>query len=140
MSLLDVLVVGAGPTGLVAAAELRRYGLSVRLVDKLSARSPLSRALGVQARSLEILDEMGCAEELISKGLPLGGVTLYSGTDPIASLNFDELITACWKPVMGAATGATTKSTVLKIAWQVVTNDKSTVPFDFCVSNVRALQ
>jgi hypothetical protein len=53
---------------------------------------------------------------------------------------FEDLITACWKPVMGAATAATTKSSVLKIAWQVVTNSSSTVPFDFCISNVRALQ
>ena len=56
------------------------------------------------------------------------------------SFMFEDLITACWKPVAGAATGATAKSNVLKIAWQVVTNDKSTVPFDFCVKNVRALQ
>jgi len=75
---------------------------------------------------------------------PSGEFCNVAATKPIKagenSLNFDELITACWKPVMGAATGATTKSTVLKIAWQVVTNDKSTVPFDFCVKNVRALQ
>lgn len=53
--------------------------------------------------------------------------------------NFDELITACWKPVAGAANASSVKATVTKVAWQVVTNDKSTVPFDFCVKNVRAL-
>jgi hypothetical protein len=53
---------------------------------------------------------------------------------------FEDLITQCWKPAAGAATAATTKSMVLKIAWQVVTNDKSTVPFDFCVKDVVAIQ
>lgn len=52
---------------------------------------------------------------------------------------FEDLITSCWKPVAGAPTAAMTKASVLKIAWQVVTNDKSKVPFDFCVSNVRAI-
>lgn len=55
------------------------------------------------------------------------------------SFMFDDLITSCWKPVAGAPTATTTKASVLKIAWQVVTNDKSKVPFDFCVSNVRAI-
>jgi hypothetical protein len=51
----------------------------------------------------------------------------------------DDLIAACWKPAPGAATGATAKSTLVKIAWQVVTNSSATVPFDFCVANLRAI-
>ena len=51
---------------------------------------------------------------------------------------FSDLITQCWKA--GGMTAETGKSNLLKIAWQVVTNDKSTVPFDYCVTNVRALQ
>jgi 2-polyprenyl-6-methoxyphenol hydroxylase-like FAD-dependent oxidoreductase len=91
MSLLDVLVIGAGPTGLVAASELCRYGLSIRLIDKLPERSLLSRALGLQARTLEILDELGCVADLIPRGIQLRGATLHSGTEPIASFSFDEL-------------------------------------------------
>lgn len=75
---------------------------------------------------------------------PSGEFCNVSTTKPIkAGANtfmFDDLITACWKPVMGAATGTTVKGSLIKIAWQVVTNSASTVPFDFCISNVRALQ
>lgn len=53
---------------------------------------------------------------------------------------FEDLIKECWKPTATAANAGSAKSGVIKIAWQVVTNDKGTVPFDFCVNNVRALQ
>lgn len=58
----------------------------------------------------------------------------------VNQFTFDDLITQCWKPAAGAPTASTTKTMVLKIAWQVVTNSSSAVPFDFCVKNVRALQ
>ena len=51
-----------------------------------------------------------------------------------------DLISACWKPVAGAPTGDGAKASLIKIAWQVVTNDKATVPFNFCVSNIRAIK
>ena len=51
---------------------------------------------------------------------------------------FSDLMTQCWKTGGTSAEGA--KSAIVKIAWQVVTNDKSAVPFDYCVANVRALQ
>jgi hypothetical protein len=56
------------------------------------------------------------------------------------SFKFGDLIKECWAPKAGAATGDTAKMDLIKIAWQVVTNDKGTVPFDYCVTNVRALQ
>jgi hypothetical protein len=56
------------------------------------------------------------------------------------SFMFEDLIKECWKPTATAANASTAKAGVIKIAWQVVTNDKSTVPFNFCVSKVRALQ
>lgn len=74
---------------------------------------------------------------------PNGEFCNVSGMKPIkAGANtfmLDDLITACWKPAAGAATASSTKSSMLKIAWQVVTNSASTVPFDFCIANVRAL-
>jgi len=51
---------------------------------------------------------------------------------------FSDLMTQCWKTGGMSAVGA--KSGIIKIAWQVVTNDKSAVPFDYCVKDVRALQ
>ena len=54
------------------------------------------------------------------------------------SFMFSDLMTQCWKAGGTSAEGA--KAGIIKIAWQVVTNDKAAVPFDYCVSNVRALQ
>ena len=67
-STIDVLVVGAGPTGLTLACQLARFGVRFRIVDKAPDRSGESRALGVQARSLEILQTLGLGEALASRG------------------------------------------------------------------------
>src|SRR5215207_4446220 len=64
----DVLVVGAGPTGLVMASELAARGVSGRIIDRAPVRSERSRALVVQARSLELLQKMGVADELVARG------------------------------------------------------------------------
>jgi len=65
-----------------------------------------------------------------------------ASTTPIKAgantVTFEQLVTQCWMAGGTPATGA--KSGLLKISWQVVTNAMSTVPFDFCVANVRALQ
>ncbi|MGZ3457579.1 MAG: FAD-dependent monooxygenase [Archangium sp.] len=66
--MLDALVVGAGPTGLTMASELARHGLSCRLVEQLEAPSLLSRALAVQARTLELFDDFGIADLAVERG------------------------------------------------------------------------
>ena len=65
---IEVLVVGAGPTGLTLAAQLCSFGTSVRIVDRLTNRTQESRALAVQPRSLEILDRLGLADSLVRRG------------------------------------------------------------------------
>ncbi|MFE7132908.1 FAD-dependent monooxygenase [Streptomyces sp. NPDC057638] len=79
----DVLVVGAGPTGLLLAGDLAAAGLLVTLVERRPARvSNLTRSFGVHARTLEVLDARGLADDLIATGHPiyqnrlLGGLTL----------------------------------------------------------------
>jgi len=52
----------------------------------------------------------------------------------------DDLITKCYKPAAGAATASSVKSMMTKIAWQVVTNTTTTVPFDFCIKDVVVIQ
>jgi len=64
----QVLIVGAGPTGLMLAAELARRKVRFRIIDKMLERSPHSRALAVHARSLELLQKLDLANELISAG------------------------------------------------------------------------
>lgn len=65
---VDVLIVGAGPTGLTLAAQLQTFGVSFRIVDRLLDRARESRALAIQARTIEILQGLGIAEQLVSAG------------------------------------------------------------------------
>ena len=65
---VDVLVVGAGPTGLALAAQLQRYGVRFRIVDRALDRVHESRALGVQPRTLEVLAGLGVTDQMIERG------------------------------------------------------------------------
>jgi 2-polyprenyl-6-methoxyphenol hydroxylase-like FAD-dependent oxidoreductase len=76
---LAVLVVGAGPTGLTLAAQVRAFGATVRIVDRQLDRVHESRALAVQPRTLEILRGLGVAEELIARGNDAAWVQLHAG-------------------------------------------------------------
>ncbi|MEV7579616.1 FAD-dependent monooxygenase [Streptomyces erythrochromogenes] len=73
----DVLVVGAGPIGLTAANELRRRGVSCRIVDRLPARLPYAKAVGIQPRTLEIWDRMGIVRAVLDAAVPLRGQLTY---------------------------------------------------------------
>ena len=66
--LVDVLVVGAGPTGLALAAELAAFGVRARLIDRGLDRVHESRALAIQPRTLEVLAGLGVTDELIAGG------------------------------------------------------------------------
>lgn len=74
-----VLVAGAGPTGLTLAHELARRGVPFRLVERLPSPSPLSRALGIHARTLEVFDLMGggIAEAVRERGVAVRGARLH---------------------------------------------------------------
>lgn len=74
---VDVLVVGAGPVGLTAGSELLRRGVRCRVIDKLDARLPFAKAVGVQPRTLEIWDRMGMVREALETAVPLKGQLLY---------------------------------------------------------------
>jgi len=76
---LDVLVVGAGPTGLTLAAQLQAFGATVRIVDRQLDRVHESRALAVQPRTLEVLRGLGVTEELVRRGNDSVWVHLHVG-------------------------------------------------------------
>ncbi|WP_037772926.1 FAD-dependent monooxygenase, partial [Streptomyces pristinaespiralis] len=77
MDRTDVLVVGAGPVGLTAAAELRGRGVTCRLIDRLPGRLPYAKAVGIQPRTLEIWDRMGMAREALAAAAPMRGQLVY---------------------------------------------------------------
>ena len=66
----DVIIVGGGPTGLLLAGDLAATGVSCALLERRTTESNLSRAFGVHARTLELLDARGVADELIATGVP----------------------------------------------------------------------
>jgi 2-polyprenyl-6-methoxyphenol hydroxylase-like FAD-dependent oxidoreductase len=78
----DVLVVGAGPVGLLLAAELSRDGVDVLLIDRLATRSFFSKALGVTSRTLEIFDDLGIAHDAIDVGVWLRGIASFADGAP----------------------------------------------------------
>lgn len=64
----DVLIIGAGPTGLVLALWLAKLGVRVRIIDKTEGPGTTSRALAVQARTLELYSQIGLADAVVAQG------------------------------------------------------------------------
>jgi 2-polyprenyl-6-methoxyphenol hydroxylase-like FAD-dependent oxidoreductase len=91
---VDVLIVGAGPTGLLLASVLARYGISLRLIDKRPHPSQASKALSVFARTLEIFEQLGIAEAAIAKGCPLSDIQLYAQGKSLAQISFQGIDSA----------------------------------------------
>ena len=87
----SVLVVGAGPTGLAMAAELARHGVQCRVIDKARAPSDRSRAIVIQARTLELLSLMQLADDFVMAGHPVHAANIYSNGKRIIHLRFDDL-------------------------------------------------
>ena len=87
----DVLIVGAGPTGLALATTLHRAGVSTLIVDKLETGQNTSRAAVIHAHTLEVLDTIGVSKNLAREGLRVTRFTLRDRDRKLAQLNFDEL-------------------------------------------------
>src|SRR5215472_18602516 len=84
----QVLVVGAGPTGLVLAVELLARGIRTRIIDKGDGVALQPRAIGIHARTLEVLDMMGLAERFIERGQVVRELRWYSKGKHLISLEF----------------------------------------------------
>ncbi|HUR29829.1 MAG TPA: FAD-dependent monooxygenase, partial [Saprospiraceae bacterium] len=74
----DVLVVGAGPTGLMAANQLNRFGVDFIIIDSKSGPTEQSRAIAVTSRSLEIYEQMGLSDEVLANGQRINSFHFFS--------------------------------------------------------------
>src|SRR5882762_6630338 len=72
-----VLIVGAGPTGLVLALWLTRLGIKVRIIDRTAEPGTTSRALAVQARTLEFYHQVGLADDVIAGGVKIANLNFW---------------------------------------------------------------
>ena len=86
-----MLIVGAGPTGLVLALWLTRFGVRVRIIDKLAASGTTSRALAVQARTLEYYQQMGLAQAVVDRGHRIPALNLWVRHNQAARIPLENL-------------------------------------------------
>lgn len=84
----DILIVGAGPTGLTLAHELLRQGIKPRLIEKTPAPSPNTKALGVMARTLELLAPSGITQEMLAQGVKVPIYSVFSQGRQLARFDF----------------------------------------------------
>jgi 2-polyprenyl-6-methoxyphenol hydroxylase-like FAD-dependent oxidoreductase len=87
----DVLVVGAGPVGLVAALFFEQYGVVVKIVDTHQRTTQHSYALAIHPRTMQILEEAGLADALIDAGRKLTKVAYYEGRERRAEIDYSRL-------------------------------------------------
>ena len=87
----SVLIVGAGPTGLVLALWLTRQGVAVRIIDKTAGPGTTSRALAVQARTLELYQQLQLTAAVLARGHQVPGVNLWVKGERRARLPFETV-------------------------------------------------
>src|SRR5687768_13775996 len=87
----DVIIVGAGPTGLALACQFIRYGVDFVILDKKETTTPHSKAIGVQARTLEIYEQIGLADKLIEQGAIAEKARMVVGGEIRGEVEFAEI-------------------------------------------------
>src|SRR5262252_3982635 len=87
----DVLVIGAGPTGLILALWLTKLGVKLRIIDKTAEPGTTSRALAVHARTLELYRQLDLTGDVIARGYKVPAVRLWVKGEPRARVSFDEI-------------------------------------------------
>jgi 2-polyprenyl-6-methoxyphenol hydroxylase-like FAD-dependent oxidoreductase len=76
-SVSEVVVVGAGPTGLMLAGDLARAGVGCTVLERRAEESNLTRAFAVHARTLELLDARGLTDDLVATGVRVGALRVF---------------------------------------------------------------
>src|SRR5882724_13424192 len=91
MTLNNVLIVGAGPTGLVLANWLARLGIPFRIIDKAAEPGTTSRALAVHARTLELYRQLDLSQAVVANGHKVPAINLWVKGKSAARLGFETV-------------------------------------------------
>lgn len=91
MNNLPVLIVGAGPTGLMMACTLARHGITFRIIDKKPERTSASNATWIQTRTIELLDQMGIVDQFTAMGHPCDAINLYTDGKQLSKLSLKHI-------------------------------------------------
>ena len=86
-----VLIVGAGPTGLSMAVNLKRHGIPFRIIDKHVKPVTTSNAIVIQTRTLEMWDDLGFLSDAIARGHLIKQLSVYVQAKKLAAIQFDQL-------------------------------------------------
>src|SRR6266508_3620014 len=87
----DVIIIGAGPTGLSLACQLTRHGIDFVIIDKNEGVTPYSKALGVHARTLEIYEQIGLAVKAVEKGTVAGKVRMLESGSLVGEVDLSNI-------------------------------------------------
>ncbi|MCL9682606.1 FAD-dependent monooxygenase [Legionella maioricensis] len=87
----SVLIAGAGPSGLMMACELARYGVSYRIIDRKKGRTQTTNAAGIHTRTLEIFHHIGIVDRFLNAGQRWSAFRLYSEDELMARIPFDNI-------------------------------------------------
>ena len=86
-----ILIVGAGPVGLTLAIELARRGFQATIIDKSEGPTDESRAFGIHARTLQILEPSGITRKILAEGLRIDRSVFYDRDGPFMRINFSHV-------------------------------------------------
>ena len=81
----SVLIVGAGPTGLMTACQLIQFGIPIRIIDKAQAPTTRSKAVAVSSRSCEIYEQLGLASKAIELGVTVNQIFFVIRRKPVGN-------------------------------------------------------
>src|SRR5947207_10031505 len=87
----DVIIVGAGPTGLSLACQLTRYSIDYLVIEKEQGITPYSKALGVHARTLEIYEQIVLAKNALAQGTIAGKVRMLESGKIVGEVNLSNI-------------------------------------------------
>ncbi len=86
-----VLIVGAGPTGLVLALRLRKHGIAFRIIDNDPGPGFASRAIALHARTLEFYHQIGLADEIVARGIKMDHIHLRKDNATLADIDLAKM-------------------------------------------------